>query len=150
MKYYISWFLIIGMGLAGLSAAAQEPFSQLVGPVEVGDVSSTDPLVVPYITWGGDMATFYANGGLTTKADSLFGGQGLNLKLTAGDANAQRLPDEGERVHDDDRFTSEGIAWPVRGTPDITVVEPADRHAGWTINCSRRFRRPPTIRKPRA
>lgn len=93
MNKRISGFIIICMGLAGLSATAQEPFSKLVGPVKVGDVSSTDPLIVPYITWGGDMATFHANGGLETQATSLFAGQGLNLKLTAGDDFAQQVRD---------------------------------------------------------
>jgi hypothetical protein len=43
------------------------------------------PIDVPYITWGGDVATFYANGGLETKPESIFGRLGLKLKLVAGD-----------------------------------------------------------------
>ncbi|MEM6822447.1 MAG: ABC transporter substrate-binding protein, partial [Verrucomicrobiota bacterium] len=35
--------------------------------------------------WGGDVATFHANGGLATKKGSIFNKQGLNIKLTAGD-----------------------------------------------------------------
>jgi ABC-type nitrate/sulfonate/bicarbonate transport system substrate-binding protein/outer membrane protein OmpA-like peptidoglycan-associated protein len=66
-------------------AAAQESFSKLVGPVTVAPVKSTAPLEVPYITWGGDVPTFHANGGLQTKAGTLFQQQGLNLKLVAGD-----------------------------------------------------------------
>jgi ABC-type nitrate/sulfonate/bicarbonate transport system substrate-binding protein len=42
-------------------------------------------LEVPYILWGGDVATFYANGGLDTKPGSLFDKQGLKLHLTPGD-----------------------------------------------------------------
>lgn len=82
--------LAVGSGLNGL---AQERFAELVGSVPVGEVQTTSPLSVPYITWGGDMATFYANQGLTTKPDSLFGKQGLNLKLTAGDDFVQQVKD---------------------------------------------------------
>ncbi len=45
----------------------------------------TGPIDVPFIFWGGDVATFHANGGLETKADSIFGKQGLKIKLTPGD-----------------------------------------------------------------
>ncbi|HJT76491.1 MAG TPA: ABC transporter substrate-binding protein, partial [Gemmataceae bacterium] len=61
------------------------PFAQLVGDVPVGEVQQGDALSVPYILWGGDVATFLANGGLKTQSGTLFGGQGLNLKLTPGD-----------------------------------------------------------------
>ena len=47
---------------------AQTPFSELVGQVSVQRVAGGDTLTVPYITWGGDVATFMANGGLETKA----------------------------------------------------------------------------------
>ena len=67
------------------TAWSQEPFKQLVGDVKVGPVKSGGPLEVPYITWGGDVATFYANGGLTTAPGTIFQKQGLNLKLVAGD-----------------------------------------------------------------
>jgi ABC-type nitrate/sulfonate/bicarbonate transport system substrate-binding protein/outer membrane protein OmpA-like peptidoglycan-associated protein len=65
----------------------------MVGPGNVGPVTAVSPLQVPYITWGGDMATFYANGGLTTKAGSLFQKQGLNLRLVAGDDFVQQVRD---------------------------------------------------------
>ena len=42
-------------------------------------------LEVPFITWGGDVATFLANGGLDTKPQSLYGRTGLKIKLTPGD-----------------------------------------------------------------
>ena len=76
------------------SGSAQvRPFSEMVGPGAVAAVTSTSPLQVPYITWGGDMATFYANGGLNTKAGSLFQKQGLNLRLVAGDDFVQQVRD---------------------------------------------------------
>src|SRR5689334_21253876 len=40
---------------------------------------------VPFIFWGGDAATFHANGGLETQPDSVFGKLGLKLSLTPGD-----------------------------------------------------------------
>lgn len=84
--------LFIGMA-QGLAAwifvsggqAQEKRFSELVGPGTVGEVRSTSPLQVPFITWGGDMATFYANGGLRTGAGSLFQKQGLNIQLVPGD-----------------------------------------------------------------
>jgi outer membrane protein OmpA-like peptidoglycan-associated protein len=60
-------------------------FQKLVGNVKPGPIRTMKPLVVPYITWGGDMATFYANGGLNTKPGTLYARQGLNLKLVPGD-----------------------------------------------------------------
>src|SRR5438105_12400937 len=42
-------------------------------------------LEVPFIFWGGDVATFHANGGLETAKDSLFDKQGIKIKLTPGD-----------------------------------------------------------------
>lgn len=65
--------------------AAEEPFSALVGPVKVEPVQKSAALEVPYITWGGDVATFYANGGLKTKPGSIYQKLGLNLDLVAGD-----------------------------------------------------------------
>ncbi|MBI4664369.1 MAG: ABC transporter substrate-binding protein [Verrucomicrobia bacterium] len=75
-------------------ARAQEKrFLDLVGPGAVGPVPSSASLQAPYITWGGDMATFYANGGLTTKPGTLFHKQGLNLKLVPGDDFVQQVRD---------------------------------------------------------
>ena len=63
-----------------------------LGAAPVGDVQKTDVLQVPFIFWGGDVATFLANGDLKTKHDDLttksgspFDALGLKLKLTPGD-----------------------------------------------------------------
>jgi ABC-type nitrate/sulfonate/bicarbonate transport system substrate-binding protein/outer membrane protein OmpA-like peptidoglycan-associated protein len=74
-------------------AAQEKRFLETVGPGNVGAVTQTAPLQVPYITWGGDMATFYGNGGLETKPGTLFQKQGLNLKLVAGDDFVQQVRD---------------------------------------------------------
>ena len=83
------------LGLAALSPAraAEKTFAEDLGPAPVGDVKKADVLQVPFIYWGGDVATFLANGdlktkyddGLTTKPGSTFAGLGLNLRLTKGD-----------------------------------------------------------------
>src|SRR5258707_445777 len=60
----------------------------VAGPSAVGAADKVKPgtvLEVPFIFWGGDVATFHANGGQETTPDSLFGKQGLKLKLTPGD-----------------------------------------------------------------
>ena len=48
---------------------------------------------MPFIIWGGDMATFYANGGLKTKSGTIFQKQGLNVNLTPGDVFNQQVRD---------------------------------------------------------
>ncbi len=76
---------LVGWLCAAGLVAAQEPFSQLVGQVAVQPVKASKPIEIPYITWGGDVATFHANGGLDTKSGSTYSKLGLNIKLTAGD-----------------------------------------------------------------
>ena len=75
------------------SANAQERFVDAVGPVTVGEVTSTSPLVVPYITWGGESALFHANGGLTTQPGTIMEKLGMNLKLVPGDNFEQQVRD---------------------------------------------------------
>ena len=73
-------------------AHADELFSNLVGKVQVGDVAE-GTVQVPYLTWGGDVATFVANGGLKTTKDSIYGKMGLNLQLVSGDNFPQQVKD---------------------------------------------------------
>ncbi len=88
----IALVLVVLMAFA-VDTAAEERFSDLVGSVAVGDVAASDPMPVPFITWGGDMVTFHANGGLETKPGTVFAEQGLNLKLTPGDDFVQQVRD---------------------------------------------------------
>lgn len=69
------------------AASGQELFSKLTGDLRVGAVRATpnQELEVPFITWGGDVATFYANGGLVTQPGSIFAQQKLKVKLVPGD-----------------------------------------------------------------
>jgi ABC-type nitrate/sulfonate/bicarbonate transport system substrate-binding protein/outer membrane protein OmpA-like peptidoglycan-associated protein len=89
---YLLIALVGALTLPGQASAA-ESFAKLVGQVQVGDVRQTSPLQTPFITWGGDMVTFYCNGGLQTKPDTIFAKQGLNLKLTPGDDFVQQVRD---------------------------------------------------------
>ena len=71
--------------LSAPSAPAQN-FAELVGEAPVKPVAEDGPLDVPFITWGGDVATFEANGGgLKTAKGSAFDKLGLDLNLTPGD-----------------------------------------------------------------
>ena len=82
------WLLVGLAGLCGRAAADEarpKRFSELVGPVKAGDVASADVQPLPYLTWGGDVATFHANGGLKTKKDSIFDKLGLKVELSPGD-----------------------------------------------------------------
>lgn len=64
---------------------AQQEFSKLVGGTAIQPVAAGKNVSVPYITWGGDVATFLANGGLQTEAGSAYQAAGLQVNLTAGD-----------------------------------------------------------------
>ena len=83
-------FLAIAMAT---TAYSQELFSKITGPLNVQPVRSSSELKVPFITWGGDAATFLANGGLQTKPNSIYAKQGLKLKLTPGDDFVQQVKD---------------------------------------------------------
>ena len=91
----ISILALCGLVLASTwSARAQEKrFLDLVGPGPVGPTPAATSIQTPFITWGGDMATFYANGGLTTRPGTIFQKQGLNLRLVPGDDFVQQVRD---------------------------------------------------------
>ena len=76
---------LVAISVSASVVSAQQLFSDLVGPVSAKPVREATPIEVPYITWGGDVATFLANGGVTTASGSIYDGLGLKLKLTAGD-----------------------------------------------------------------
>jgi ABC-type nitrate/sulfonate/bicarbonate transport system substrate-binding protein len=79
---------MLGLCLFGQSpraAKAQEKFSDLVGPVRVEAVAAGTTVNVPFILWGGDIATFLANGDLKTKSGSTFQNLGLDMQLQPGD-----------------------------------------------------------------
>lgn len=54
--------------------------------------------------------------------------------FVASDANAHLPAYEGERVRNDNHFTEDGFAWPVRGECDIMAEGPTDPDAGSANN----------------
>ena len=91
MKRLIVTMIVIFM-MVGMSYAEQN-FAQEVGSVRVGDAQLTRPLRVPCITFGADMATFYANGALRTKSGTVFGNLGLDIELYVQDDPYQQARD---------------------------------------------------------
>lgn len=83
----------VALACLASTSAAQQLFSSITGPVSVQPAQNRGVLNVPFITWGGDAATFYANGGLDTTGDSIFGRSGLKMKLTPGDDFVQQVRD---------------------------------------------------------
>jgi ABC-type nitrate/sulfonate/bicarbonate transport system substrate-binding protein/outer membrane protein OmpA-like peptidoglycan-associated protein len=86
-------FSVLGALVCIACAALADTFEQQLGETKVGAVDDSGAIQVPYITWGGDVPTFVANGGTTTTKDSLYGKAGLNLKLVNGDDFHQQVKD---------------------------------------------------------
>ena len=66
----------------------QQPFAELTGGLQVGtaaDPAANRAVEVPFITWGGDVATFLANGGLTTQPGTIYADHELKVQLRPGD-----------------------------------------------------------------
>lgn len=90
---------VTALGAALLVAAQLAWAVQYVTPVPLAKSVATPvgavaagPTQVPIITWGGDIATIYANGNqATTAPSSLFGKLGLNLKLVREDVFARQV-----------------------------------------------------------
>jgi len=78
-------FVLMLTLLVAPRAFAQEKFADLVGPVRVDAVAASPTVQVPFILWGGDIATFLANGELKTKSGSIYQKMGLNMQLEPGD-----------------------------------------------------------------
>lgn len=91
MKRFFSVVVVLGAMLAGLQVQAQETFGALVGNVKVGPVAASGAIQVPFIVWGGDVATFHANGGLKTVKNTIFQQQGLDVQLVPGDDFVQQV-----------------------------------------------------------
>ena len=78
------------VAMAAVQFTQSPPLTQVVtspvGPVAAG------PVQVPIITWGGDIATIYANGNAkATGRTSVFGKLGLNLNLVREDVFAKQV-----------------------------------------------------------
>ena len=57
----------------------------------IGDVKSGGEIVLPIITWGADIATILANGGLKTQKGSIFDKLGLNIRLVREDSVVKQI-----------------------------------------------------------
>lgn len=90
MKY---WWMSILLAVASTANAQSKTFEAMVGRIEVGPVAEREPTQVPYILWGGDVATFHANGGLATTPQSIYGKLGLKLNLVPGDDLPSQVKD---------------------------------------------------------
>jgi ABC-type nitrate/sulfonate/bicarbonate transport system substrate-binding protein len=64
-------------------ASGQTQAPQVDGPVRTFAVDQE--IETPFILWGGDVATFHANGGLNTRPNTIFHQHGLKVKLVPGD-----------------------------------------------------------------
>ena len=89
--------LIFGLALAApvaLSApryVTSPPLSANLAKTPVAAVQA-GPVQVPLITWGGDIATIYANGNLpATAAGSAFAKEGLDLRLVREDVFSKQI-----------------------------------------------------------
>ncbi len=66
-------------------SVGQDRFSDLVGNIKAAPVANGKTVEVPYITWGGDVATFLANGDLKTTSGSIYSQMQLDMQLVSGD-----------------------------------------------------------------
>jgi ABC-type nitrate/sulfonate/bicarbonate transport system substrate-binding protein len=81
----VALLLAVALFTTNCTVRAQEKFSDLVGPVRVEPVAAGNTINVPFILWGGDIATFLANGDLKTKSGSIYQKLGLDVQLQPGD-----------------------------------------------------------------
>jgi outer membrane protein OmpA-like peptidoglycan-associated protein len=91
------WGTVLGLGLGFAAHAAAPayvqapPLAGTLDKVAVKDVAP-GPTQVPLITWGGDIATIYANGNQqSTAKGSPFAAEGLDLKLVREDVFAKQI-----------------------------------------------------------
>ena len=84
---------VVGTIVLSAGLVAAESFHELVGNVRPGPAPAASNVQVPYIVWGGDVATFFANGGLTTKGGTILAEQGLSVTLVPGDDFVQQVRD---------------------------------------------------------
>ena len=89
MKRYV----LMAMLFCSPVLAQSGRFADVVGPVAVEAVKPTDVLDLRWLTWGGDVPMFVANGGVNTTPDSIYGKHGLKIKLSKGDDFIQATRD---------------------------------------------------------
>jgi hypothetical protein len=99
MKKFLAFGVLVAAVVGVVSAQPQTSptvphFGQTVGQVQVKAVDASAEMPVPYLTWGGDVATFLANGGGgSTQPGSVYADAGLKLKMVNGDNFVQQVRD---------------------------------------------------------
>src|SRR6266446_1216182 len=88
LGFVVVWLLILGGG-----GVAYKYIIEKEGGLPPWLGGGSDHVSVPFILWGGDVATFLANGGLETQPGTIFARHGLKLKLTRGDDFDQQVKD---------------------------------------------------------
>lgn len=88
--------LLLGAHAAGAGAAPRTvespPLASVLARTVTGEVPATQPVQVPLITWGGDIATVLANGNAArTARGSAFAAEGLDLSLVREDVFTRQL-----------------------------------------------------------
>jgi len=121
---------VLGLGLLTASIvltagtmSAEEPFAKKVGAVKMADVKASDAYDLPFLIWGGDVATFLANGGdKVTKKDTLFDKQGLKFNLVRNDDFVSQVKNylEGKTPYLRGTMTQIGLASEVLGKDERT------------------------------
>lgn len=108
IPFFLTAIIMFGQNAAG----NQQLFADLVGNVKPGPVVDAGPVQMPFITWGGDVVTHYANGGDgVTKPGTIFAEAGLSLNLVPGDDFVQQL-----------RYYISGKSPYLRGTMDMLAM----------------------------
>jgi ABC-type nitrate/sulfonate/bicarbonate transport system substrate-binding protein/outer membrane protein OmpA-like peptidoglycan-associated protein len=83
--------LVASFSIGAASDVKNIPMDQLLKS-QVGTVRNNDTTNVPYISWGGDMATLHANGDANlTKNGSIFDKLGLKINLTRQDIFSEQV-----------------------------------------------------------
>ena len=84
MKWH-GWILTIALFCSTGVMAADNDFSQLVNGTTPKPLKEKSVYDMPWITWGGDVVLFHANGSAgETSASSTFSSMGLKYRLVEG------------------------------------------------------------------
>jgi outer membrane protein OmpA-like peptidoglycan-associated protein len=86
-------------------------------------VNVGDQISIGFILWGGDMPTFYGNGGLETRTGTIFAEYNLHAKLFAADDTATQINDYKSGKTNFLRMTAPTIS---RYLADLCPVQNAD------------------------
>jgi ABC-type nitrate/sulfonate/bicarbonate transport system substrate-binding protein/outer membrane protein OmpA-like peptidoglycan-associated protein len=123
MTRNILLILVLVIGAAELNAAPRyidaKPLDQIV-KTSVGGIKG-GTVLLPLITWGGDIATIYGNGNQrTTDADSIFARNGVSVKLQREDIFTKQL----ERYISGETPYLRGTLGMINAASDLLAADP--------------------------